>query len=179
MTRGPTESVGAAVGSSTVRIERVLPGPIERVWAYLVDPEKRAKWLAAGAMDLRVDAEVDLCFRHAELSAEKQTPDRFKRLADGDGSHNVHCRITACEPPHLLRFTWGEAGEVTFELTPRGDEVLLVVIHSRLPDRGVMISVASGWHAHLAILIDRLHGREPRGFWSEHAAAEAQYERVL
>jgi uncharacterized protein YndB with AHSA1/START domain len=177
MTRGPTESVGVAVGPSTVRIERVLPGPIPRVWAYLVDPEKRAKWLASGVMDLRVDGEFDLNFSHADLSSEKETPERFRRLADGP--HRVHCRITACEPPHLLSFTWGEAGEVTFELTPRGDEVLLVLTHRRLPDRGVMINVASGWHAHIGILLDRLRGREPRGFWSAHAAAEAQYHKLL
>lgn len=26
---------------ATVRIERVLPGPVERVWAYLTESEKR------------------------------------------------------------------------------------------------------------------------------------------
>jgi hypothetical protein len=28
---------------NTFRIERILPGPIERAWAYLTEPEKRRK----------------------------------------------------------------------------------------------------------------------------------------
>lgn len=28
---------------NTLRLERVLPGPIERVWEYLTDSEKRAR----------------------------------------------------------------------------------------------------------------------------------------
>ena len=33
---------GTSPEQATVRLERMLPGPIERVWAYLVEPEKRA-----------------------------------------------------------------------------------------------------------------------------------------
>ena len=36
-----------------IRIMRTLPGPIERVWTYLTDPAKRAKWFAGGPMELR------------------------------------------------------------------------------------------------------------------------------
>ena len=28
---------------STVRFERILPGPIERVWSYIVESDKRRK----------------------------------------------------------------------------------------------------------------------------------------
>ena len=38
---------------STIRFERLLPGPVERVWAYLTESKKRATWLAAGEFDLR------------------------------------------------------------------------------------------------------------------------------
>ena len=38
---------------ATVRIERLLPGPIERVWAYLTESDKRRRWFAAGPMDLQ------------------------------------------------------------------------------------------------------------------------------
>ena len=44
------------VKPSTIRFERLLPGPVERVWAYLVESTKRATWLAAGEFDLRVGA---------------------------------------------------------------------------------------------------------------------------
>ena len=37
-----------ATNPTTVRIERSLPGPIERAWEYLTDSEKRGKWFASG-----------------------------------------------------------------------------------------------------------------------------------
>ncbi len=96
-----------------------------------------------------------------------------------DAGHTLECRITACDPPRLLGYTWGnDWGEVTFELEPRGSEVLLVVTHRRLDPKG-MASVAAGWHAHLDILSDRLHEREPGGFWSTYTRLEAEYERRL
>lgn len=163
---------------NTVRLERLLPGPIELVWAYLTEPEKRAKWFAGGPMELRAGGAVELKFRHADLSAEKTPPDRSKKYNEG---HSFHSRVTACDPPRLLTYTWGdetgEHGEVTFELTPRGQDVHLVLTHRRLPNRKEMLGVAGGWHAHLGILEDVLNGREPRGFWSTHARLEAEYER--
>ena len=89
-------------------------------------------------------------------------------------------RITACDPPSLLSYTWGQdCGEVTFELTPQGKNVLLVVTHRRLGDRGTIASVAAGWHAHLGILADRLIDRKPQGFWSTYMRLEADYEKRL
>jgi uncharacterized protein YndB with AHSA1/START domain len=165
-------------GPNTVRLERLLPGPIERVWAYLTEPEKRAKWLAGGPMELRAGGPVEFKFRHADLSAEKTPPDRYKKYNEG---HSLLARVLACDPPRLLSFTWGDEagkdGEVTFELTQRGADVLLVVTHRRLPDRNGMVSVAGGWDAHTRILEDVLNGREPRGFWSTHAKLAAEYDR--
>jgi DNA-binding transcriptional ArsR family regulator len=45
---------GVVTEPGTVRLERVLPGPIERVWAYLTESVQRRKWLAVGPMELRV-----------------------------------------------------------------------------------------------------------------------------
>ncbi len=126
----------ASTEPGTVRLERVLHGPIERVWAYLTEPEKRAKWLAGGPMDLRVGGKVELMFAHHNQSAEP-TP-----------------------APH------------------KGD-VLLVITHRRLGDRKEMVSVASGWDAHVGILDDVLNGRTPRLFWSTHARLEKEYEARL
>src|SRR5262249_24322323 len=100
-----------------LRIERLLPGPVERVWGYLTDPDKPAKWLAGGAMELRVGDRAELTFRHADLSPEKTPPEPFRSM---EGGHTLNCRITACDPPRLIAYTWGEDwGEVTFELRPR------------------------------------------------------------
>lgn len=37
---------GVVTEPGTVRFERVLPGPIERVWAYLTESEKRRSYSA-------------------------------------------------------------------------------------------------------------------------------------
>jgi uncharacterized protein YndB with AHSA1/START domain len=167
---------GVVTAARTLRIRRVLPGPIERVWAYLTESDKRGRWLASGPIELRVGGRVALTFRNSDLSAHAEPPpDKYKEH-EGAGFEG---RVTRCDPPRVLSYTWGEHSEVTFELSPQGDDVLLVLTHRRLPDRTAMVMVGSGWHAHLAILLDRLSGREPRSFWSTHGRLEAEYERRL
>ena len=170
---------GVVTEPATVRIERLLPGPIERIWAYLTESEKRGKWFASGPMELRPGGRLELHFQHANLSPKVEpTPERFKKYDAGETSYG---EVTRCEPPRLLSYTWGEEvgdeSEVTFELTPRGEEVLLVVTHRRLRDRKAVVSVAGGWHAHLGILIDHLNGREPKPFWSTYERLEGEYDR--
>ncbi|MGE5146383.1 MAG: SRPBCC family protein [Candidatus Eiseniibacteriota bacterium] len=170
---------GVVSAPGALRIERLLPGPIERVWAYITEPEKRRLWLAGGTMELKAGGKANLFFRHAELSPVKEeTPERYKAKVNGQ---TVTGTILRCEPPHLLTLTWeyGPATEVTFELTKKGDDVLLVVTHRRLSDRDMLIGVGSGWHTHLGILADRLAGRPPRPFWATHEALIGDYRKRL
>lgn len=172
---------GLVTAPGTVRLERLLPGPIERVWRYLTDSDARATWLAAGPMDLSPDGRVALVFRNSELTGHDGTPPPKYACHAGDSA--LAGRITACEPPRVLAYTWGEGGEapseVRFELRPSGEDVFLVVTHRRLADRNAMISVSGGWHAHLDILADRLAGRTPAGFWVTHTRLEGEYERRI
>lgn len=169
---------GKATGKDTVRIERLLPGPIERVWAYLTDSDKRGQWLASGEMELHVGGKVRLNFLHSSLTPHQEPiPERFKSMECGQGFEG---RVTQCEPPRLLAYTWGgDTSEVKFELTPRDEKVLLVITHTRLRDRGEMTLVASGWHTHLGILEDNLLKQTPRPFWSTFERVEAEYKRRL
>ena len=166
--------LGTSPEQATVRLERILPGPIERVWAYLTESEKRKTWLAGGAFDLRVGGKADLHFDHSNITSEK-SPDEYK-------SHDSPGTITRLDPPRLLSYTFGAAGpesEVTFELETRGKGVLLTITHRRIASRKTMISVAGGWDAHVGILEDRLNGEEPRPFWSTHAKLKKEYEANL
>ncbi len=167
---------GVVTEARTIRMERLLPGPIERVWDYLTDSAKRGKWFATGEMDLRVGGTVDFFFHHADLSAEKTPPEKHKHKECGIGMQGT---ITACDPPRLLGFTFGHAGEVTFELTPKGKDVMLVLTHRDLADRKMMVSVSSGWHTHLGILADVLNGDRPRPFWTTVTKMEGEYESRL
>ena len=59
---------GERLDDTTVRFERLLPGPIERVWEYITDGEKRAKWLAGGKTEQVVDGSIELLFHNNSLS---------------------------------------------------------------------------------------------------------------
>jgi uncharacterized protein YndB with AHSA1/START domain len=161
-----------------VRIEKLLPGPAERIWEYLTDQARRRLWLAAGIMEPYPGGQVEHLFRHRELSDEA-TPERYR---DFDDSPAMPGEVTQWDPPRTLAYTWpgdNGASEVTFELFPEGRDVLLVLTHRRLGNPETMVSVASGWDAHLGILLDRLNGEPPRGFWSAHARLEAIYRDRL
>jgi uncharacterized protein YndB with AHSA1/START domain len=169
------------VEPGTLRFERILPGPIERVWAYLTESDKRAQWLAAGEMEPRVGGTVELKFYHSSLSRNTAPPpEQYKNQQEGQGTSHT---VTRFEPPRLLGLTWGSGkdgpSEVTFELTPQGDKVRLVLTHRRLRDRKAMLAVGPGWHSHLAVLVDRLEGREPAAFWAVFIQARSEYEKRL
>lgn len=176
------DEFGTLTRADTLVIERDLPGPIERVWSYLTDPNMRGAWLARGPMDLSIGGRVELVFDNAKLSSKDDAPPA--KYAEYACATSLVGQITVCEPPRLLGFTWGEgadgdASEVRFELSPRGDRVHLVLTHRRLNSRDEILSVAGGWHTHLDILLARLAGTEPESFWRMHTKLEAEYARRL
>lgn len=173
---------GVVTQPGTVRLERVLPGPIERVWDYLTDSEKRGTWLASGEMELRVGGKVEHVFRNSELTSHDDRPP--PKYAQHARESRLHGRIIACDPPRWLSYTWpedsGSESEVSFELSPHDSgNVLLVLTHRRLATRDEMLSAAAGWHTHLGILVGRLSGRSPAPFWSTHTRLEAEYEQRI
>ncbi len=169
------KQAATVVEPGTVKVERLLPGPVERVWAYLTDSRKRATWFAGGEFDLRVGGRARLEFDHASLSSEKVTPDKFKNV----GRPQFDGTITRLEPMRVLAYTmrFGERdSEVTFELAPRGKEVLLVITHRGMDERDLRVRIMAGWDVHTGILADVLNGVEPRPFWSTHAKLAKEYE---
>jgi uncharacterized protein YndB with AHSA1/START domain len=177
----PSESYGVVTAPDTVRLERLLPGPIERVWSYLTESGKRGQWLATGEMQLEVGGRVEHTFRNSSLTGHDDPPPAKYEKCGAEST--MHGTITKCDPPKLLSYTWGEDSgensEVTFELSRQGDKVRLLVTHSRLASRSDMIGVAAGWHAHIGILIDRLDNRKPESFWPTHMRLEAEYEKLI
>jgi uncharacterized protein YndB with AHSA1/START domain len=169
------DAYGALSEPATLTTQRMLPGPIERVWAYLTDSDLRRKWLAAGHMEMKVGAPFEFVWRNSELTNPPgQRPEGFGE------EHRMESRITELDPPRKLSFTWGKgSGDVSFELEPRGERVLLTVTHRRLPDRGMMVGVSTGWHAHLDMLVARLTGQEPGPFWDGFTRLKAEYDQRI
>jgi uncharacterized protein YndB with AHSA1/START domain len=168
---------GKVIEPGTIRFERLLPGPIERVWEYLTDSDKRGLWFASGKMEPRAGGKVTFSFNNAGLSPDKTPPpEKYK----GRGHMTTHHSITRFEPPRFLTLTWGNEknpSEVSFELTAEGDQVRLVLTHRRLPDRSSMVNVGAGWHTHLAILSDRLSGQTLPAFWTLFSNVDDYYEK--
>ena len=168
------DAYGELIEPATLKIERLLPGPIERIWAYLTDGELRRQWLAAGAMDLKIGSPFELVWRNDELT----NPPGERPPGFGD-EHRMKSRITDLDPPRKLTIAWKGSGDVSFELAPKGDEVLLTVIHRRLPDRSTMLMVGAGWHMHLDILGARASGIAPEPFWDGWSRLKKDYDRRL
>jgi uncharacterized protein YndB with AHSA1/START domain len=128
-----------------VRFERLFPGPIERVWDFLVNPERLPGWFGEATIEPRMGGDVRLL-----------------------GGH-VRGVVTTWSPPRRLTYTWNVFGPgdtatpypesyVNFELEQRGDDVLLVLTHLPVLERFEKQN-AMGWHTFLDMLTDALSGR--------------------
>lgn len=149
---------GVFIDNSTVRFERLLPGPIGRVWDYLTKPEFLATWFASVSGDWRRGGEITLSFT---LSAHDECSDS---TASGI--------IEDYEPPRLLSYSWCEADAtghkrpasiVRFELSEEGAKVRLVLTHRKLASSEI-VGFGAGWDSHLQYLAARLSGEPVESF---------------
>ena len=166
------------VEPGTVRLERLLPGPLERVWAYVTEPQKRAMWICGGTIDLRVGGKMHMEFDNNSLTSDKSPPPKYQ----GRGKHTSPGVVTRLEPMRVFAHTWTwESGdtEVTYELAPRGKDVLLTIVHKQVKGRDATASVMGGWDVHTGVLEDVLKGVEPRPFWATHTKLEKEYGATL
>lgn len=168
------DAFGRLIEPATFRIERLLPGPAERVWSYLTQSDLRREWLASGRMDMSEGSAFELVWHNDELTAPPG-----KRPAGFSEEHRMRSRIIEANPPHRLAFTWGEKGEVSLELRPQGDQVLLIVTHRRITDRAMTLMVGAGWHMHLDILAARLRGTRTEPFWDGWLRLKDEYDGRL
>ena len=175
MTQSATaQPFGVLTEPATLTLERLLPGSVDRVWAYLTESDLRRQWMASGIMDMRVGGKVELVWRNQELTNPPgERPEGFGE------EHRLESEITELDPPYRLGISWGSTGGVTFELEPVGDMVRFTVTHHRIPDHGTALNISAGWHAHLDVLAARLAGEEPKPFWDHWVALKAEYAQRL
>jgi uncharacterized protein YndB with AHSA1/START domain len=168
---------GKFPNAAEVRFVRILPGPIERVWEYLVEPKKRKEWFCGGTTALKPGGKMTFEFNNKQLAPGPEVvPDKYREhAADGIKSEAV---VTQCDPPRLFSFTWGE-GEVIFELEPQGEKVLFTLTHRKLPNRKEVLDVSGGWHIHLTVLVAKLEGSAQPPFWSTLERLEQEYDKLI
>lgn len=129
---------------AAVHFERLLPGPIARVWDYLTKAELLPGWFGNGAIETRVGGAV--------------------HLMDG----HIRGTVTQCRPPYLLSYTWNVFGSgeaispypesyLTLTLQEQGDKVLLTLKHLPILEPFEKQN-AMGWHTFLDMVEAGLHG---------------------
>lgn len=150
----------AVMGAAAqVRFERLLPGPIERVWAHLTDTKLLPAWFGEdSSIEPRQGGAVSLM-----------------------GGH-IRGVVTQWRPPRRLSYTWNvfspDVGPdaasafpesyLTLTLEPYGARVLLTLTHMPILARFEKQN-AMGWHTMLDILAATLNG--------ESAAPRMEYMR--
>jgi uncharacterized protein YndB with AHSA1/START domain len=142
-----------------VQFERILPGPIERVWSFLTDTKQLPGWFGEGTIEPRPGGAVSLMGDHVRGIVTQWQPPR--RLAHS--SNVLKPGETESHYPESY---------LTIELEPRGNEVALTLTHLPVLDRFEKQN-AMGWRTFLDMLGAALRGEpaEPRQAYMQRNAA--------
>lgn len=168
--------LGRATAPDTFCLERILNAPIDRVWAYFVEAEKRARWFTAGDDFTAHGQAFTIMFGHHRITDEKP-PERWAAMENGD--FPMTGRVLGFDPPRLLAFTWGDGddpvSEVRFEFSPEGERTRLVLTHTKIESAAALGDYAGGWTAHIETLASALEGKPTNHFWASVIAAHHAY----
>jgi uncharacterized protein YndB with AHSA1/START domain len=165
------------IAPDTIRLERTLEAPIDKVWHYLTEAELRGRWFMGGT-DATSGGEFELLVDHDQLSDEKVPyPESYAAFKGSVWTE----KVIRFEPPRLLEtsFQGGKNGNVTYELFPEGDRTRLVLTHSGFGSPTGAQDFGSGWTSHLTVLQERLAGRSVKDFWALHAEAREAVQKAL
>ncbi|HET8642784.1 MAG TPA: SRPBCC family protein [Pseudonocardiaceae bacterium] len=133
-------------GRPTLRFERLLDHPPEKVWRAVTEPDELAQWFPARVeTELRVGASMVFVFEDAPLD---QTP-------GGE--------IIELDPPKVFAYRWGE-DVLRWEILPEDGGCRLLFTHALSQAHGGAAAAArnaAGWDECLAALTARLDQRLP------------------
>ena len=177
MTEAITTAPIERVGSDAIRLERLLDAPAETVWRYLTQAQLREQWFMGGT-DATGVGEFDLLVDHDKLSTDKVPyPESYECFKGAVWTE----KVLRFEPPRLLETTFqgGKNGVVTYELRPEGERTRLVLTHSDIRSPSGFQDFGGGWTSHLAVLQEKLAGRNVRNFWDLHARSREEVRRAL
>jgi len=162
----------------TIRLERTLDAPVEKVWRYLTEAHLRSQWFMGGT-DAKPNGEFELLVDHDKLSDDDNVayPESY---AEFKGKTWVE-KVIRFDPPRLLETTFqsGKNGNVTYELFPEGDRTRIVLTHSGIVSPVGAQDFGSGWNSHLTVLEERLAGRGVKDFWGLHARSREDVRKAL
>jgi uncharacterized protein YndB with AHSA1/START domain len=136
--------------TKSVEVEARVAAPPEVVFAYFVDPARYRRWMG----------------QEAELDPRPGGVYRV-RMADQNVARGEFVEV---EPPNRVVFTWGWEGSddippgstiVEITLVPDGDETVVRLSHTGLPDDQSAAMHGEGWAHYLQRLTVAGAGRDP------------------
>jgi uncharacterized protein YndB with AHSA1/START domain len=150
-------------GLVEIGFERRFEHGVESVWRALTDPALLPQWLAPGRIELRLGGAARLDF--------------------GDSGIVIDSAVSACDPTHLLEYSWSGPGEETlrplrWRLEPAevGCRLSLTL---RIPEGEDAARSAAGWEAHLDMLAAALEGVPVKFPFERFKAAREAYRNKL
>lgn len=166
---------GTIVGPGAVRFERLMDGPIERVWDFLTKREHLATWLGDG----------DIGGVGSKIALKQEGP----KVPHPTGATIVGV-VTVCEPLRRLGYTWNHLPPGAAEPTIAESYVLieieaaeagrvrLTLSHTNI-DPAFTARLSTGWHSFLDILEARKAGVEPPPIQQMFGRHLPKYEEML
>lgn len=145
----------------SVRFERLLDHPVEKVWDAITDPDQMASWLGPTQRTGEEGGTITVTTKGGDMGGV----------------------ITRWEEYSVLEYTWWKDTVICWELFPEGaDGCRLVFTHRLSPSQ--VLGAATGWHYHMDALALTLDGGRIPAFpiqaWPDISREAAfHYEMVL
>jgi len=174
-------AMGVLIDPATLRFERLLLAPVERVWAMLVEPEQRARWLCGGVWELKPGGRAEFAFHNRSLTTpDDPAPAEF---AGEDGPVSFLGEVLQVEPPHLIELSMiesdGRRTRMRFELQAERlddqDVTRLIATQFDLTAPEDFAGIGAGWHTHLDIMTALADGAPRPPFWAHFSALKERY----
>lgn len=145
-----------------VRFELTLEACAAEVWSFLTQSDRLPQWLAPGRIELE--------------------PGGAARLDFQDSGIVIDSRVTRCQAPRALAYSWSSPGEpdrpVRWTLEPDGAATRLA-LELDLPAQEDAARSAAGWAAHLEMLQAALAGAPVKFPFPTFKAARAAFGTQL
>jgi uncharacterized protein YndB with AHSA1/START domain len=147
-----TATLDIGDGRSTLRFDRVIGHPRDRVWRAVTDPDELKAWFPTAVIyEPRVGAPMQFDF---------------------GGQHGLDVwpgEVLEWDPPNVFAFAWAK-DVLRFELSDEGDATRLVFTHSFAHEPGKEARDAAGWQACFEAFDALLDGAHDvaAGDWARH-----------
>jgi uncharacterized protein YndB with AHSA1/START domain len=147
-----TATLDIGDGRSTLRFDRVIGHPRDRVWRAVTDPDELKAWFPTAVIyEPRVGAPMQFDF---------------------GGQHGLDVwpgEVLEWYPPRVFAFAWAK-DVLRFELSDEGDATRLVFTHSFAHEPGKEARDAAGWEACFEAFDALLAGADDvaAGDWARH-----------